>query len=76
MPSPDFRLYDTLSRQVKPLAPLEPGHLKFYSCGPTVYSYAHIGNFRTFLTGDLIIRTAEAIGWKVTYVSNITDVGT
>lgn len=46
-----------------------------YSCGPTVYSYAHIGNFRTFLTGDLIVRTAQAIGWDTLYVSNITDVG-
>ena len=53
----------------------EPGHLRFYSCGPTVYSYAHIGNFRTFLTADLIARVAEALGWRVTYVSNITDVG-
>ncbi len=70
-----FRLYDTMSRQVKPLETIEPGHLRFYSCGPTVYSYAHIGNFRTFLTADLVIRTAEALGWKVTYVSNITDVG-
>ncbi len=70
-----FRLYDTMSRQVKPLEPIERGHLKFYSCGPTVYSYAHIGNFRTFLTGDLIVRASEAIGWRVTYVSNITDVG-
>ncbi len=70
-----FRLYDTMSRQVKELTTVEPGHLKFYSCGPTVYSYAHIGNFRTFLTGDLIIRTAQALGWKVSYVSNITDVG-
>ena len=75
MPARSFRLYDTLSRQVKVLSPLEPGHLKFYTCGPTVYSYAHIGNFRTFLTGDLIVRTAEAIGWRVSYVSNITDVG-
>lgn len=75
MPERSFRLADTLSRQVKAVSPLEPGHLRFYSCGPTVYSYAHIGNFRTFLTGDLIVRTAEAIGWKVTYVSNITDVG-
>ncbi|MHB8637953.1 MAG: cysteine--tRNA ligase [Fimbriimonadaceae bacterium] len=75
MPAHTFRLHDTLSRQVKALSPLEPGRLKFYWCGPTVYSYAHIGNFRTFLTGDLIVRTAEAIGWNVTYVSNITDVG-
>ncbi len=43
-----LRLYDTMSRQVKPVKLLEPGHLRFYSCGPTVYSYAHIGNFRTF----------------------------
>ncbi|MEZ5162984.1 MAG: cysteine--tRNA ligase [Fimbriimonadaceae bacterium] len=71
----EFKLYDTLSRTVKPITTSEPGHLKFYSCGPTVYSYAHIGNFRTFLTTDLVIRTAEAIGWDVTYVSNITDVG-
>jgi cysteinyl-tRNA synthetase len=70
-----FRLYDTLSRQVQEVRPIEPGHLRFYSCGPTVYSYAHIGNFRTFLSGDLVIRTAEAIGWRVTYASNITDVG-
>ena len=70
-----FRLHNTLTGEVDELQLIEPGHLKFYSCGPTVYSYAHIGNFRTFLTGDLIVRTAEAIGWKVTYVSNITDVG-
>lgn len=70
-----FRLYDTLTRQVKPLVTAEPEHLRFYSCGPTVYSYAHIGNFRTFLTADLIVRTAKALGWKVSYVSNITDVG-
>ncbi len=72
---PDLRLYNTLTRQVEPVVPQEPGHLRFYSCGPTVYSYAHIGNFRTFLTADLIVRVAEALGWKVTYVSNITDVG-
>ncbi len=75
MNSPEFKLLDTMSGEVKPLETLEPNHLKFYSCGPTVYNYAHIGNFRTFLTADLIVRTAEAIGWKVSYVSNITDVG-
>lgn len=64
-----------MTRQVKPLEPAEPGHLRFYSCGPTVYSYAHIGNFRTFLTADLVFRTAQALGWRVSYVSNITDVG-
>jgi cysteinyl-tRNA synthetase len=75
MSTPTLRLYDTMSREVKPLVPLEPGHLKFYLCGPTVYSFAHIGNFRTFITGDLVVRTAEAIGWNVTWVTNITDVG-
>lgn len=72
---PEFRLYDTMTRQTKELRPSEPGRLRFYSCGPTVYSYAHIGNFRTFLTADLVVRTGEALGWTVDYVSNITDVG-
>ncbi len=75
MPDPTFTLYNTLTRKPEKVEPIEKGHLRFYSCGPTVYSYAHIGNFRTFLTADLIARVAEALGWKVTYVSNITDVG-
>lgn len=76
MPSDSiFRLYNTRTRQVEPVETLEPGVLRFYSCGPTVYSYAHIGNFRSFLTADLIVRTAQAIGWKTRYVTNITDVG-
>ena len=76
MPSlPPFQLHNTLTGRLERLEPSEPGYLRMYSCGPTVYSYAHIGNFRTFLTSDLIARTARAIGWKVRYVSNITDVG-
>ncbi|MGE3127464.1 MAG: cysteine--tRNA ligase [Fimbriimonadaceae bacterium] len=70
-----FRLYDTMGRKVKPLETLEPGHLRFYTCGPTVYSYAHIGNFRSFLAADLVVRTAKAVGLDVTWVTNITDVG-
>lgn len=70
-----LRLYDTMTKQVKELQTKEPGHLKFYACGPTVYSYAHIGNFRSFLTADLIVRTSKALGWRVTFVNNITDVG-
>jgi cysteinyl-tRNA synthetase len=70
-----FVLHNTLSRRAEPLEPAEPGHLRFYACGPTVYSYAHIGNFRSFLTADLILRTAQAIGWRTTFVTNITDVG-
>jgi cysteinyl-tRNA synthetase len=72
---PDFQLYNTLTRRVDAIVPAEADHLRFYSCGPTVYSYAHIGNFRSFLTADLICRTAQALGWRVTYVSNVTDVG-
>jgi len=70
-----FRLFNTLTGKVEPLQLNDPGHLRMYSCGPTVYAFAHIGNFRTFLTADLIVRTARAIGLKTTYVSNITDVG-
>ncbi|MCH7639236.1 MAG: cysteine--tRNA ligase [Bacteroidetes bacterium] len=75
-----FRLYNALTRQVELLEPSEQTDdgaplLRFYCCGPTVYSYAHIGNFRTFLTADLIVRTAAALGWEVNYVSNVTDVG-
>ncbi|MDX1418653.1 MAG: cysteine--tRNA ligase [Rubricoccaceae bacterium] len=77
---PDLVLYDSLAREPRPLVPSETTAdgtpvLRFYSCGPTVYSYAHIGNFRTFLTADLVVRTAEALGWAVRYVSNVTDVG-
>ena len=73
--APSFRLYNSLTRQVEAVEPLEDEHLRFYACGPTVYTYAHIGNFRSFLTADLIARTAQALGWETTFVSNITDVG-
>ena len=70
-----FRLFNTLTGTIEPVRPTQQQHLRLYGCGPTVYSYAHIGNFRSFLTVDLILRTARAIGWKTTYVTNITDVG-
>ncbi|MEM6328285.1 MAG: cysteine--tRNA ligase, partial [Bacteroidota bacterium] len=77
---PEFRLRNTLSREVETLVPSQTDPdgtpvLRFYSCGPTVYSYAHVGNFRSFLTADLVVRTARALGWRVDYVSNVTDVG-
>ena len=76
MPSnPPLRLYNTLTRKTEPVEPAEPDHLRFYACGPTVYNHAHIGNFRSFLTADLLLRTAQALGWETTYVSNVTDVG-
>ncbi len=75
-----FQLHNTLTRRVEPVEPaVRDGEgrplLRFYSCGPTVYSYAHVGNFRTFITADLVVRTAGALGWGVRYVSNVTDVG-
>lgn len=75
-----LQLFDSLTREEKPLTPSQTTAdgtplLRFYNCGPTVYAYAHIGNFRTFLAADLVVRTAEALGWAVRYVSNVTDVG-
>ena len=70
-----LRLRNTLSRSVERVAPLEPGHVRMYSCGPTVYRYAHVGNLRTFLLADLIRRTLLYHGLDVLHVKNVTDVG-
>lgn len=75
MTSRSFYLYDTLVKKTKEVIPADGLNLKIYNCGPTVYSYAHIGNFRSFLTIDLVVRVAKALGWNVVYVNNITDVG-
>jgi cysteinyl-tRNA synthetase len=69
-----LRLYNTLSRQIEPFEPLQPGRVSMYTCGPTVYNYAHIGNFRTFLFEDLLRRWLEASGYDVFHVMNLTDV--
>jgi cysteinyl-tRNA synthetase len=74
MPTPEFRLYNTLTRRVEPFAPADGETVRFYSCGPTVYNPAHIGNFRTFLFNDLLRRAARLRGWKVRQVMNLTDV--
>src|SRR4051812_20385181 len=75
MPAP-LRLTNTYSKALEDFAPLDEGApLRMYSCGPTVYSFAHIGNFRTFLLGDLLRRTLERRGYRVRHVMNITDVG-
>src|SRR5579862_6562761 len=70
-----LHLYNTLSRRVEPIVPLEPGHVRMYSCGPTVYRFIHIGNLRTFTMADWIRRTLVARGLRVTHIKNITDVG-
>ncbi len=69
-----LRLRDTLSGEVRPLEPLEPGHVRIYSCGPTVYGPTHIGNFRSFLFADLLVRYLRYRGLRVTWVMNLTDI--
>ena len=69
-----IRLKDTLSGETRPLEPIEPGHVRIYSCGPTVYGPAHVGNFRSFLFADLLVRYLRFRGLRVTWVMNITDV--
>ena len=71
---PDFRLYNTLSRQVELFAPADGHTVRLYTCGPTVYNPAHIGNFRTFLFEDLMRRVLRQRGWNVEQVMNLTDV--
>ncbi len=69
-----LKLYNTLSRALEPLEPLEPGRIGMYACGPTVYKLPHIGNYRTFLFSDLVHRTLEWKGLDVRFVMNLTDV--
>jgi cysteinyl-tRNA synthetase len=68
-------LYNTLTRQLEPFSPREPGVVRMYNCGPTVYSDPHIGNFRSFLFADVLRRTLELLGFRVDQVMNLTDVG-
>jgi cysteinyl-tRNA synthetase len=71
----EIRFYNSLTRSVEPFTPLENNLVRMYSCGPTVYDFAHIGNFRSFLAADLVRRFLEAAGHQVWHVMNITDVG-
>src|SRR5918999_662219 len=68
------RIYDTLSRELKPFETRDPGRVTMYGCGPTVYNLAHVGNVRTLLWYDLMRRYLEYRGYEVTYVMNYTDV--
>ena len=71
----EISLFDTKSRKLQPLKSSDGKKLRIYSCGPTVYRDAHVGNMRTFLLGDLVIRTAKYLGHDVEFIQNITDVG-
>ena len=70
-----LRLRNTLTRRVEDVEPLEPGRVRMYTCGPTVYRYAHVGNLRSNLLADLIRRVLIYHGVEVFHVKNITDVG-
>ncbi len=70
-----MRLYNTLTRKVEDFIPIEDNKVKIYTCGPTVYHFAHIGNLRTYVMEDILVRTLIASGYDVTRAMNITDVG-
>ncbi len=70
-----MNIYNTLTRRIEEILPLEPNKIKMYSCGPTVYRFIHIGNLRTFTMADWLRRTFEYRGYEVLHVKNITDVG-
>jgi cysteinyl-tRNA synthetase len=70
-----LQLFDTFERKVRPFEPLSNNHVGIYACGPTVYNFAHIGNLRTYLFEDLLVRVLKANGYDVNHVMNITDVG-
>ena len=70
-----MKLYNTLTRKIEDFVPWEDKVVKMYTCGPTVYSYAHIGNLRTYIMEDILEKTLRFLGYDVTRVMNITDVG-
>ncbi len=69
-----LRLFNTLTQQLEPFAPLDGKRVRMYTCGPTVYDYAHIGNFRTFTFQDILRRYLRHSGYEIDHVMNITDV--
>jgi cysteinyl-tRNA synthetase len=69
-----LRLYNTMTRRLEVFETIESGHARVYTCGPTVYDYSHIGNLRTFLFEDVLRRSLEVSGFRVTQVMNLTDV--
>lgn len=70
-----MKFYNTLSRTIEEFKPIDPSNIKMYTCGPTVYHFAHIGNLRSYIMEDVLEKTLNFIGYKVNRVMNITDVG-
>src|SRR5262245_36274757 len=69
-----LKLTNTLTATQVPFTPMDGEHVRMYTCGPTVYDYAHIGNFRTYVFEDVLRRHLLSKGWKLTHVMNITDI--
>jgi cysteinyl-tRNA synthetase len=70
----EMKFLNTLSRVTAPFHPLDPGNVRIYTCGPTVYNFVHIGNLRTFLFEDVLRRSLKELGYPVTQVMNLTDI--
>src|SRR3989339_1704684 len=70
-----LKLFNTLTRKKEVFRPIHKNWVGLYTCGPTVYNYAHIGNLRTYIFEDVLRRTLEYAGYKIKHVMNITDVG-
>src|SRR5258708_36940090 len=71
---PQILLHNTLTGKKEPFVPLVPGEVRMYTCGPTVYDFAHIGNFRTFMFQDILRRFLRSQGFRLQHVMNLTDV--
>ena len=71
----NMKLYNTLTKQIEDFIPHNPKQVTMYTCGPTVYHYAHIGNLRTYIFEDVLEKNLEYLGYDVKRVMNITDVG-
>ncbi|MCB0344787.1 MAG: class I tRNA ligase family protein, partial [Bdellovibrionales bacterium] len=75
MTTAKVKLYNTMTRSADEFQPITPGKAGLYCCGPTVYNYQHIGNLRTYIFEDVLVRVLRRAGFDVTHVMNITDVG-
>ena len=69
-----MKIHNTITKRLEEFVPLDGNHVRMYTCGPTVYDFAHIGNFRAYLFEDLLRRYLKFRGYKVTQVMNLTDV--
>lgn len=70
-----FKIYNSLTKKIEEFKPIVSNEVGLYTCGPTVYDYAHIGHGRKYVMDDILRRNLEALGYKVKHVQNITDVG-